>query len=151
MLFRELSCTPLCASIGAVWGTRHKQPRRGNPILAKLQPNHVKILTDILHTTPVAYLDELSHELFLRTGLIVASSTIATALHNNGFTHQRLTRLHQAAVPAARVMFRERVRSWLDDLDQLVCVDETSKDRRSINRGYGWGPRTAPLSIRVLF
>jgi hypothetical protein len=106
-----------------------------------MQPHHWQIVVDILHTTPVSYLDELSYELFLRSGLIVSSSTISILLHKHGYTHQRLTRLHRAALPAARVMFREKLRAWVDDLDQLVFVDETSKDRRSINRGYGWGPK----------
>lgn len=58
-----------------------------------------------------------------------------------GYTNRKLSRLSHKANPFQRVMFREKARDWVHSLDQLVFIDETSKNRASINRQYGWGPK----------
>jgi transposase len=57
------------------------------------------------------------------------------------YSHRRLSRISHKANTFQRVAFREKARDWVASLDQLVFLDETSKNRASINRQYGWGPR----------
>jgi hypothetical protein len=62
-----------------------------------------------------------------------------------GYSHRKLSRISHKANTFARVMFREQAREWVSSLDQLVFIDETSKNRATINRQYGWGPKRTTL------
>jgi hypothetical protein len=126
---------------GGVWGTHHKYPRRdGNLEGLRMQEQHFKAVQGILREKAVSTLVEVVHELYLQTGSGISTATLAIALARNGYTWRRLSRLHRAAFPHERVLFFSRAREWVTNLDQLVFIDETSKNKASINRMYGWGP-----------
>ncbi len=74
-------------------------------------------------------------------GVIASESLLSRTLLNMGYTHRKLSRMSHEANVFQRVMFREKARDWVHSIDQLVFLDETSKNRASINRQYGWGPK----------
>ena len=78
-------------------------------------------------------------------GIVASFSLMNRTLLRMGYTHRKLSRISHKANTFSRVMFRERAREWVTSLDQLVFIDETSKNRASINRQYGWGPKRTTL------
>ena len=126
---------------GGVWSRQHLLGRRGKLGDCKLTRAHKEILRTIIHTKPVSYLNEICTELYYASGIIASPTVVRRALQGMGYTRRRLSRIFHQANVFDRVNFRENVRPYLFDLTQLLFLDETSKNRASINRMYGWGPK----------
>lgn len=128
-------------TFGGVWGHGHGLRRRGSLFDHLLDDDHRHVLRNILKHRPVSYVDELVDELFFECGVIASKSAITRVLLDMGYSRRRLSRLSHKADVVERIDFRERAREWVFNLDQLIFIDETSKDRTSINRAFGWGPK----------
>jgi hypothetical protein len=79
-------------------------------------------------------------------------STICRGLrHDLHLTKKKLTKLAREAKPEELQSFHKRLHPFYKYPEQLVFVDETSKDGRAAMRSKAWAPRGQPAVVRVPF
>lgn len=90
----------------------------------------------LLDEYPAMYLDEIQHWIIVAHEIGMAKSTLHQNLRDLGITYKRLRKAAKERDEEAREEFRQYARqNWV--AEQLVFVDETSKDNRTIYRHYG--------------
>jgi transposase len=110
-----------------------------NPLQGRqhsLNSIHIYGLIAVIQASPAMYLDELQDWLALEHDVLISK----TALHNNiqaaGLTYKLLRRRAAERDELAREQWREDVRVNFV-ATQMVWMDESSKDDRTIYRHYG--------------
>ncbi|KAG9120463.1 hypothetical protein FRC07_004043 [Ceratobasidium sp. 392] len=104
-------------------------------------------LLRLVRRNPDSYLDELQRQMAVFCRRSVSVSTIWRTLYRSGFTRKKLSK------PAAERSDERRQEYW-DVIHeyrpgQLVFVDESSVDRRTTYRGYGYARRNEPAVRRA--
>ena len=97
-----------------------------------------KYLESLLERTPDLYLHELQKDLVLNRGVYVSLSTISRTLQKRGLTRKKLTIPAREQDEQLRGEYLARIQQYHPR--QLVFVDESSCDRRTSRRAYGWAP-----------
>lgn len=97
-----------------------------------------KYLESLLERTPDLYLRELQRDLIVNRHVDASLGTISRTLKRRGLTRKKLGITASERDEEARNEYRTRIRQYSPD--QLVFVDESSCDRRTGRRGYGWAP-----------
>ena len=112
---------------------------------------HVK---ELLLENPGMYIDELQHNIVKNFPLVrnVSHSTILRVLHNDlGFTRTVMVRRANEARKEDITRYAEELSHWYYYPEQLIFVDETSKDARSSYRARGWSKMGSPAFATQTF
>ncbi|KAE9088571.1 hypothetical protein PF010_g19329, partial [Phytophthora fragariae] len=107
-----------------------------------------------VQTHPCFYFEELRLELqaHYKNTINVSDSTICRALRFDlNLTRKVLTKRARESVPRERREYAARLSPYYSGPDQLVFIDETSKDGRSVLRRYGWSTRNTPAQVSIPF
>lgn len=119
------------------FGTTFKPPQhaRGRPRSLN-KPEARSDLYALLEENPVMYLDEIQQWLIVAHDIGLAKSTLQRNLYELGISYKKLRKQAAERDEEARAEFRLYAQqNWV--ANQLVFVDETSKDDRTIYRHYG--------------
>lgn len=115
-----------------------KSPFQGRPpILNALQMHD---LVEAISKSPELFLDEIQDWILISTDIGLSRSTIHKIVRDLGFTYKYLSK-------AALERDEELRREWMEEIQsefvaaQMVFVDESSKDDRTIYRRFGRAPR----------
>lgn len=100
--------------------------------------SHKKYLESLLERTPDLYLRELQRDLMTNRGVHVSLGTISRTLKRRGFTRKKLGVTAIEQDEEVRGEYLTRIQQYAPE--QLVFVDESSCDRRTGRRAYGWAP-----------
>jgi transposase len=104
----------------------------------------------LLQAEPYLYLDEIKEWLADEHGVDISISALDRTLSECGFTYKRLHKEAMERDEEARAQFRAYAsQNWV--AEQLVFVDETSKDDRTIYRHYGRAPSGTQATVRQPF
>ncbi|GBB93508.1 hypothetical protein RclHR1_21840002 [Rhizophagus clarus] len=97
-----------------------------------------------------SYLDELVKEIENRINKTISTSTLSRYLDYCGITRKKLTKLAREKNELLRSAFISKIGSQYRP-DQLIFIDESSKDERTLNRSYGYSNRGCKLQHNVIF
>ncbi|GES91797.1 homeodomain-like protein [Rhizophagus clarus] len=89
-----------------------------------LNYGEMKVIQEIIQEKPDSYLDELVKEIENRINKTISTSTLSRYLDHCGSQYRP---------------------------DQLIFIDESSKDERTLNRSYGYSNRGCKLQHNVIF
>jgi len=106
-------------------------------------------LESLLERTPDLYLRELQEDLVVNRGVCVSLDTISRTLHKRGFTRKKLTIPAKEQDEQLRGEYLARIQLYQPQ--QLVFVDESSCDRRTGRRAFGWAPQGTRSRRRECF
>ena len=82
----------------------------------------------------------------------VSIPTICRALHfDMGLTRKVLTKAARECVPSEVANFRVKLATIYSYPEQMVFIDETSKDGRDAYRKYAWGPKGQKVPVKLPF
>ena len=96
-------------------------------------------LYNLLEEYPSMYLDEIQQWLIIAHDIGMAKSTLHQNLRDLNITYKALRKAAQERDEVAREEFRQYAKdNWV--AEQLVFVDESSKDNRTIYRHFGRAP-----------
>ena len=104
-----------------------------------LSADVVEDLRDLIQETPELYLDEIGEWLALYHEVQISMTALHENLRDLGLTHKLMRR-------AAAERDHELRANWMYDIlntytaEQMVILDESSKDDRTLIRKYGRGP-----------
>lgn len=107
---------------------------RGRP--QALSYREIWYLCDRVSNNPATYLDELQAELSEACGAQISQATVWRTLKQCGFTMKKLDRRALERCDQKRLDYQYAVSEYPPDY--LCFVDESSCDRRTTYRGFGW-------------
>ena len=149
----------LGVSVGAIrkWERQFKATGNVDPITTRNRsprwPQEVyDFILEYLKENPCFIFDELQASIKDRFPDVtnLSHSTLCRALHNDmALTRKVLTKRARESVPYERQMFVERLQPFFIAPQQLVFVDETSKDGRSAYRNHAWSSRGVPAVVSI--
>ena len=123
---------------------RRARRRRGT-----IPKRQVKWLVARLQEDPELYLDEMRVELYREFGRTYALSTICDMLTRNKITRKILSVISSRRSEYERETYRKTIRYYT--ARQLVYLDETRKNPRTVERRHGRGPRGQRVKTRRFF
>ncbi|KAE8978734.1 hypothetical protein PR002_g24628 [Phytophthora rubi] len=120
------------------------------------QPPHVqRFVADYVKVHPCFYVEELQTALRQRFGAgtsgFSASALLRLLKFDLGFSRKVLERRAREAVPREIEDFLAKMKCWYKYPEQLVFVDETSKNGLDSMRRYAWSARGERAVVRVPF
>ena len=98
----------------------------------------LKYLESLFERTPDLYLHKIQGDLIINRGIDVLLNTISRTLRKRGFTRKKLMIPAKEQNNWLRGEYLARIQQY--EPHQLVFVDESSCDRRTSRRAYGWAP-----------
>lgn len=124
--------------------------KRDNPPL-KFTAKHRTWLIKLYRKKPVLYLDEAKAQFQAEFGMTIGRSTIFLIMKTEGYTRQALERRAFEIKLPLIFRFAEELRSFLWTVLNLVFLDESSFDNRSMWRHFGYGKKGGRLVYRGEF
>ena len=118
--------------------SRRQTSLLGRPSL--MTPDIFDDVCQLLIFKPDYYLVEIQEWILRYHHQQISISTIARTIQRAGFTRKILHRIAAQRNELARFEWRRDVQSQLRS-DQIVCIDESSKNERTLLRRYGRAPR----------
>ena len=117
-------------------------PHRHRPRLRvpAIDPIIDQKILDIFIEEPESTAMEAYCQLCEEHGLTSHYSTFCKAMHRLGFSHKLLRGYSQKRDAGAALAFKAQVVGNYS-AEQLIFLDETSKDSRALNRSFGWALR----------
>ena len=110
----------------------------------------IRDIQALIEAEPYLYLDEIQEWLEDEHNVHIPISTLDRNLKECGLSYKRLHKEAMERDHVARAQFREYASAnWV--ADQLVFVDETSKDDRTMYRRYGRAPTGSQATVREPF
>lgn len=109
--------------------------RRGR--LRKLGISEERLIISLVEKWNDAHLDELKEELERSYGIFASASSIWRVLSRCGLTLKQLTRQAQERNEERRRRYILKIGAHFS-ADQLVFVDESSVDKRTSQKKWGW-------------
>ena len=104
----------------------------------------VESLRTIINEAPELYLDEIAEELASRTNIFLPHSTIHRILHEKlQYSLQVCYESAKQRDEMERERYRIALKSMVKDVEQVIVIDETHKDKRSSRRRRAWGRRNS--------
>jgi transposase len=133
------------------YGSVHQPWKHKSGRPTTLSANQREELYQLLKTSPELYLDEIHEWMRQSLDAPVSRSTVYRTIRDLGFTHRKLKL-------RATQRSEEDIEAWMEDFkaqgytaDQLISIDESSKDGRNLYRNYGWGLRGESTMVTVEF
>lgn len=123
-------------------------PAQGRPPI--LNGEVAQDLHALVIENPDIYLDEMLDWLVIAHDLGLSRSALAAHLRDVGLSRKRLRKVAAERDEERRTDWQATVQANLR-ADQVVALDETSKDDRTIYRHYGRAPRGQRATMRVPF
>lgn len=129
---------------GRTAGNTGNRRRHVTPSLRRFIENYI-----IIH--PCFYLEELQEEIKSNfPGICCSIPTICRILrHDLNITRKVLTKRAREAASSEICDYYNRLSPFYTHPDQLVFVDETSKDGRAAIRRYAWSQRGTPAIVKL--
>lgn len=114
----------------------------------------IQFVDQYIKAHPCFYLQEL--QTALRTSFPdIPNTSIPTICRALRFdlkvSRKTLTKRAREAIPIELNAFISRLRPFYKNADQLVFIDETSKDSRDSVRKYAWSPINSPAVVNIPF
>ena len=104
----------------------------------------VETLHSILDEAPELYLDEIAEELGRRNNVYLPHSTLHHILHNTlNYSLQVCYESARQRDEMERERYRIAVEIMVNDVEQVIVIDETHKDKRSSRRRRAWEKRNS--------
>ncbi|KAG1710883.1 hypothetical protein DVH05_013607 [Phytophthora capsici] len=127
-----------------------KQPKK-----SRRNAEMLSFVSDYVSGNPCFYVEELQEELRQRFGHNVkgvsATSVLRMLRFELGLSRKVLEGRAREAVPQEIEGFMVKMRTWYSYPEQLVFVDETSKNGLDAARRYTWSPRGQRAIVRTPF
>lgn len=125
-----------------------RNPMQGRPsILDAFQNND---LITAISESPELFIDKIRDWVLVSMDIGLSRSTIARIIEDLGITYKRL---HKVACERDEELRRE----WMEEIqtefvaEQMVFVDESSKDERTIYRRFGRAPKGQAATVKAKF
>ncbi|GBB88612.1 hypothetical protein RclHR1_15190002 [Rhizophagus clarus] len=125
--------------------TASRQGRKKTLSLADLN-----ILDSLVKDKKDWYLDEMVDEMERLTGKLISIPTLWRALKHLGMTRKKLQKAAKERSELLRSVFMYKIGSEFKP-EQLVFIDETSKDERSLSRAYGYSIKNVRVEKSIVF
>ena len=126
------------------YGTPHNGRRNRKGLVLR---RHLEILLDHLqHVDATLYLDEMQKYLIITCGRRYPINRIHAALLRRNITRKKLSLIARQQNAYERHVHTQMLRSHFE-AGQIICVDETRKDARTLTRQYGYGPRDERVNV----
>lgn len=119
---------------------------RGRPRILTTQA--INDLQELIRETPLLFLDEIGEWLALYHDISISTTALHYNLRELGLTYKLLRKAAAERDDIARSEWLLEI-TTLYTADQLVVLDETSKDNRTICRRYGRAPRGEDPVVEV--
>jgi transposase len=119
---------------------------RGRPRL--LSSDVIQSLSELLADAPFVYLDEIQEWLALYHDSIISKTALHDNLQDLGFTRKVMHRITAERDDEARQHWLQHVITTYT-ADQMVVLDESSKDGRTLIRKYGRAYKGSEASTRT--
>ena len=104
----------------------------------------IRVLKNIVDSNPEYYLDEIATELSVQRNVFLSLSTIARTLRVKvGYSLQVCYESALQRNEDERILYKEALRLLVQNVNQLVFIDETHKDRNTARRRRVWGIRNS--------
>lgn len=117
---------------------RPHQPIQGRP--RRLDSEQTEELLAVVQDAPEVFLDEITDWIAVAYGMRMPKSTLWDILSDCGMSYKMLSKAAAERDDEARRQWKEYMQeNWV--ASQVVVVDETSKDDRTIYRHHGWSAR----------
>jgi hypothetical protein len=84
-------------------------------------------------------------------GLDVSVATLKRTLDSLLFTHKQVTRVAMERNELLRAAFKCRFAELVHNLNMLLCIDESSKDERTVSRRWGYARLGKRCPVRTRF
>lgn len=110
---------------------------RGRPRI--LSARQMDTVLAMLEQRPTDYLEEILDHLATHEDVMMSRSQLRQNIVDAGFTHKLVRQRAAQQNPEAHARFKEFQAAHLR-ASMCVCVDESSKDNRTLYRRYGWAP-----------
>lgn len=109
---------------------------------------------DYVKGHPTFFLEEL--QAFIRSAFPdlkrTSISTVCRALHfDMGFTRKVLTKVARECVPLEVANYKAKIEAVYSYPEQMLFLDETSKDGRHAFRRYAWSAKNKPAVVKLPF
>lgn len=108
-----------------------------------------EILQDLIETLgyrSTQYLDEMQYHCLIEHDVGVSERTLSRALANAHITRKVVQRIAAQRNEVKRMQFYLELDIYRED--QLIYVDESAANERTLDRKYGWAPRGQPAIDR---
>lgn len=123
--------------------TKSRYPAEVNEFIRTYTAEHPCFLLEELQDALRTEYPELSN---------TSVPTICRALrHDLKLTRKKIQKRAREAIPQELVDFESRLKPFYRFPEQLVFIDETSKDGRSALRRYAWSARGTPAIVQLPF
>ena len=100
------------------------------------------MLKDIVDNNPELYIDEISEELLKQAGVHLPCSTVYRTIYCKlGYTLQVCYESAKQRDELERKRYSIALKSLVKNVDQVIVIDETHKDKRASRRRRAWGVR----------
>jgi transposase len=123
-------------------------PLRGRP--STLDAFQVHELIEMLNETPELFLDEIRDWVLVSQDVGLSRSAINKIIEDLGFTYKYMKKVAVERDKEGRRQWMEAIRAEFV-AEQMVFVDESSKDDRTIFRRWGRAPSGKPATIEANF
>ncbi|GBB91916.1 hypothetical protein RclHR1_19370007 [Rhizophagus clarus] len=115
--------------------------------------SEMEVIKEIIQEKPDLYLDELVREIQNRINKTISTSTLSHYLKYDGITHKKIKPLLiilSVIFLFSRLKFISTIGSQYRS-DQLIFVDESAKDKRTLNRVYGYSSIGCRIQQNTIF
>ena len=126
---------------------RRRVLRAGRP--RKLSHTLVNETVRWVERSSTLYLRQLRRRLYFRSGMEISISTVHRTLKRRGITLKKVEKVASERDPLKVADYIRRISRYTQE--QLVFVDECSKDDRTCFRQYGRGPSGQTVTVRGPF
>ena len=104
----------------------------------------ISSLSTIIDESPELYLDEIAEELAINTGVHLPLSTLYyTIKHRLNYSLQVCYESAKQRDEIERERYKEALKHLVNDVEQVIVIDETHKDKRASRRRRAWGRRNS--------
>ena len=108
----------------------------------------------IITRTPVLYLDEIA-KLLKDSGNLngaqYSMSSISKRLRKLSFSRKVVHEKATQAIAVEKAGFINTLRTFVDNPEMVIFIDESNKDRKAAKRKYGWGLKGTDPNYHTLF
>jgi len=99
-------------------------------------------LIDLVSRRPTLYLDEIVYHILITWGLHVSEATVSRALARSEVSRKVTQRVAAQRNDVRRMEYYMNIDHYTPE--QLVYVDESAANERTLDRKYGWAPKGLP-------
>jgi uncharacterized protein (DUF2384 family) len=106
-------------------------------------------IVELLMRAPTHYLDEIRHWILMNHNIWISESTVCRTIKRKAFTRKITQRVASQRDEGRRLQYYIDLAAFSED--QLVYVDESAANERTLLRKYGFAPRGLPaIDVQLL-